>query len=266
MSSPAYDAILQVIGVAYTYQPSRAMRRRLTANLTRHHSSQTQDFSYFFKSEPEHVVRSGMPLRLRAGLDGEESVPHWPEPELVVLLGPDHEPVGYTLGNDLTAFAIEARGRDERFDGTYFGKCWPGSCALGPRFVTPEELGDDGAVEITMRITRGGERIYQYVYSTSRRTRAFSTVPDLVVEHYGRYLSDPPPSKRVRMDPGGGRLRAGTAIMLGAGVIVPSRAYCQEGDVITVSCPQIGELTNTVARAEPARTGLASRALRAGLP
>jgi len=184
MSSPAYDAILQVIGVAYTYQPSRAMRRRLTANLTRHHSSQTQDFSYFFKSEPEHVVRSGMPLRLRAGLDGEESVPHWPEPELVVLLGPDHEPVGYTLGNDLTAFAIEARGRDERFDGTYFGKCWPGSCALGPRFVTPEELGDD----------------------------------------------------------------------------------CQEGDVITISCPQIGELSNTVARAEPARAGLPSRPLRAGLP
>ena len=64
----------------------------------------------------------------------------------------------------------------------------------------------------------------------------------------------------------GGLLPAGTAIMLGAGVIVPSRAYCQVGDVITVSCPQIGELSNTVARAEPAPAGLSSRPLRAGLP
>jgi 2-dehydro-3-deoxy-D-arabinonate dehydratase len=245
MSSLACDHIQQVIGVAYTYQPSLAMRRRLTTGVVRHHSSQTQDFSYFVKSGPRDIVACGMPLLLRRDVAGNGLVPHWPEPELAVLLGNRHRPVAYTLGNDLTAFAIEARGRDDGFDGTYFGKCWPGSCALGPRFVSPDELGDDGALQIEMRITRDGQQIYRHAYSTARRKRDFREVPDLVVEHHRRYAPEPPPSKRVLLDEDGW-LAAGTVVMLGTGIIVPQRAYCQPGDVVTVSCLPIGDLTNVV--------------------
>jgi 2-keto-4-pentenoate hydratase/2-oxohepta-3-ene-1,7-dioic acid hydratase in catechol pathway len=139
----------------------------------------------------------------------------------------------------------DAAGDAGRRRPTYLGKCWPGSCALGPRFVSRDELGDDGALQIEMRINRNGQQIYRHSYNTARRKRDFREVPDLVMEHHRRYAPEPPPSKRVLLD-GSGWLAAGTVIMLGTGIIVPQRAYCQPGDVVTISCPPIGELTNLV--------------------
>jgi 2-dehydro-3-deoxy-D-arabinonate dehydratase len=245
MSSGPYEAIGQVVGAAYTYQPSLAMRRRLTATIDRSHSSQTQDFSFFVKGGPSDVVGSGQSLALRRDNVTGELVPHWPEPELAILLGERHEVLAYTLANDLTAFAIETRGRDRDFDGTYVGKCWPGSCALGPELVAPDRVGDDGALEIGMTIERGGRTIYRYVYSTARRKRPFCEIPGLIVEYRRRFGDEPPPSKRIRVEPDG-HLPAGTVVMLGTGVIVPGRAYSQHGDVVTVFAAGLGELRNPI--------------------
>ncbi|TMC02257.1 MAG: fumarylacetoacetate hydrolase family protein [Chloroflexi bacterium] len=245
MSSGPYEAISQVVGAAYTYQPSLAMRRRLTATIDRSHSSQTQDFSFFVKGGRENVVQSGQSLALRRDAETGELVPHWPEPELAILLGERHEVRAYTLANDLTAFSIETRGRDRDFDGTYVGKCWPRSCALGPEFVPPERIADDGALEIGMTIERDGQTIYRYVYSTARRKRPFSEIPRLIVEYRRRFGDAPPPSKRIRVEPDG-HLPPGTVIMLGTGVIVPARAYSQRGDVVTIFSDGFGELRNRI--------------------
>ena len=39
---------------------------------------------------------------------------------------------------------------------------------------------------------------------------------------------------------------AGTVVMTGTGIIVPQEAALAPGDVVTISVPEIGDLTNTV--------------------
>jgi fumarylacetoacetate (FAA) hydrolase family protein len=38
--------------------------------------------------------------------------------------------------------------------------------------------------------------------------------------------------------------------MTGTGIIIPQEAALAEGDVVTISIPEIGDLTNTVCRIE----------------
>jgi 2-dehydro-3-deoxy-D-arabinonate dehydratase len=42
------------------------------------------------------------------------------------------------------------------------------------------------------------------------------------------------------------RVPAGTVVMTGTGIIVPQEAALAPGDVVTISVPEIGDLTNTV--------------------
>lgn len=235
----------QVIGGAYTYAPSLAMRKRLTQNIARHHSSQYDSFTFFYKAPPENVAASGDTLLMRNHPATGEKVPHWPEAELAILLGEHHEITAITLANDFTAYAIEVQGRDDHFDGTYFGKVWPGSCALGPHFVDIEQVGDLGQLTIGMRITRQGEIIYENSYATSRRRREFHEIPELAVAYRRSFGDAPPPSKNIPL--AGDYLPAGTVLMLGTGIIVPRRAYSEPGDQVTIYCDAIGELSNVIA-------------------
>ncbi len=236
--------IRQVIGGAYTYQPSLAMRKRLTQDIAKHHSSQYDNFTFFYKAAPENVAASGGKLVLRQHPDTGEAVPHWPEAELALLLGERHEVLAITLANDFTAYAIEVQGRDEKFDGTFFGKVWPASCALGPHFVGIEQIDDLGQLTIGMKITRQGNTIYENTYSTCRRRREFHEIPDLAVAYRRSFGEHPPPSKNIPLD--GDYLPAGTVLMLGTGIIVPKRAYSEPGDVVTIHCDAIGELVNEI--------------------
>jgi 2-keto-4-pentenoate hydratase/2-oxohepta-3-ene-1,7-dioic acid hydratase in catechol pathway len=246
MSSPAYDGTSLVIGVAYTYDTSRAARRELTRDTPRH-SSWTDAFSFFVKCRLDETSPHGGELRLNPGLTNGGPPPHWPEAELAALLGPGHEIVAYTLANDFTAFTVETGTGAGDSDNTYLGKCWPGSCGLGPAFVPAGELGPVDDLPVTLRIERGGRRIYDETYRTSSRTREFSEVADLVVRRRKRFGDAAPRSKRVRLD-GSGRLPAGTVILLGTGLIVPPEAYCRAGDRITISCQGLGELSHVIRR------------------
>ena len=236
--------VRQVIGGAYTYQPSLAMRKHLTQNIAKHHSSQYDSFTFFYKAAPEHVAANGEELVLRRHPTSGEVVPHWPEAELAILLGEQHEVRAITLANDFTAYAIEVQGRDDHFDGTYFGKVWPASCALGPKFINIKQAGDLGQLTVGMKITRQGKTIYENTYSTSRRRREFHEIPALAVAYRRSFGEHPPPSKNIPLD--GEYLPAGTVLMLGTGIIVPKRAYSEPGDVVTVHCDAIGELVNVV--------------------
>lgn len=242
MWSPGSDGASLVVGVAYTYDTSRAARRELTRDRPGH-SSWTDAFSFFVKCRVEETSPDGGELTLRPN----GPAPHWPEAELAALLGNDHEIVAYTLANDFTAFTVETGAGAGDSDNTYLGKCWPGSCGLGPAFVPASELGPVDDLPITLRIERGGRTIYADTYRTSSRNREFSEVADLVVRRRERFGDAAPRSKRVRLDESG-RLPAGTVILLGTGLIVPPEAYCRAGDRITISCPGLGELSNVVIR------------------
>jgi 2-keto-4-pentenoate hydratase/2-oxohepta-3-ene-1,7-dioic acid hydratase in catechol pathway len=242
MFSPASDGTALVVGAAYTFDTSRAARRELTRDQPGH-SSWTEAFSYFVKCRLDEASPHGGELRLHPA--GE--VPHWPEAELAALLGPGHEIVAYTLANDFTAFTVETGAGPGGRDKTSLGKSWPGSCGLGPSFVPAPKLGPVDDLPITLRIERGGRRIYAGTYRTSTRRFEFSEVADLIVRRRRQLGEEPPRSKRVHLDESG-RLPAGTVILLGTGLIVPPEAYCRAGDRITVSCPGLGELSHLVSR------------------
>ena len=244
MSSPPYDGTPLVVGVAYTYDTSRTARRELTRHKPGH-SSWTDAFSYFVKCRLDEASPHGGELRLNPGATTGGTTPHWPEAELAALLGPGHDIVAYTLANDFTAFTVETGTGTGDSDNTYLGKCWPGSCGLGPGFVPAAELGPVDDLPVTLRIERGERRIYADTYRTSSRRREFSEVADLIVRRRRRLGEAAPRSKRVHLDESG-RLPAGTVILLGTGLIVPPEAYCQAGDRITVSCPGLGELSHVV--------------------
>src|SRR5919198_1960497 len=241
MSSPACDGTSLVVGVAYTYDTSRAARAELTRDQPGH-SAQTGAFSYFVKCRLDEASPHGGELKLHPS----GSVPHWPEAELAALLGPGHDIVAYTLANDFTAFTLETGAGAGESDNTYVGKCWPGSCGLGPAFVPADELGPVDDLPVTLRIERGGRPIYAHTYRTSSRNREFSEVADLVVGRRERFGNAAPHSKRVHLDESG-CLPAGAGVLLGTGLIVPPEAYCRAGDRITISCPGLGELSQVVA-------------------
>ena len=240
-----FESITQVIGVAYTFRPSLAVRHYLTRDISADHSSKRGDFSYFFKGDKQSIGRHKEELLLRRDPVTNQLAKHWPEPELAILLGAKHQIISYTLANDLTAATIELRGRTADFDGTYFGKVWFRSGSVGPRFVSASEIGDASELLIGLRVIRKGQIVYDQSYLTSRRLRSFTEIPNAVISCFRSFEADPPPSKRITLE--NGFLAAGTLIMLGTGLIVQHKYFCEPGDGLTVYCPKIGELINPVA-------------------
>jgi fumarylacetoacetate (FAA) hydrolase family protein len=240
-----FGPITQIIGVAYTYQPSLAMRHHLTQSITAHHSSKYDNFSYFYKGDSRSMVGHEQELYLRLDPLSGRLAEHWPEPELAALLGEQHEIKAYTLANDLTAFKIETRGRTEDVDGTYLGKAWKRSGSLGPRFVAASAIGDTSNLMIGLNVVRQGRTIYDQNYSTSRRLRPFEEIPKAIVAYHNQFGSALPPSKRIVVGPEG-FLPSGTVIMLGTGLIVNRNYLCEPGDRLSIYCSSIGTLNNTV--------------------
>lgn len=247
--SESLPPIVQVVGVAYTYRPSWAVRHFLTEKALGQHSSKDKTFSYFYKGDGRSILGHNQKLYLRNDPATGRMASHWPEPELAVLLGPRHRILAYTLANDLTAISIEARGRTRQIDGTYEGKVWQRSGSLGPTFLPTSALDDAYKLDIGLRIERDGRPVYDQTYSTGRSLRHFHDIPDEIVKCYRTYGDELPPSKRILLDQDG-FLVAGTVIMLGTGLIVGERYTLQPGDEITVSCSSIGELHNVLVRQE----------------
>jgi 2-keto-4-pentenoate hydratase/2-oxohepta-3-ene-1,7-dioic acid hydratase in catechol pathway len=238
-------ALSQIVGIAYNYLPSKQMRRRLTAGIDSHHSSQEKDFSYFYKGSEVSMSRHQEPLKIRKHPFTNDEMDHWPEAEVAILMGENHEIAAYALANDFTAIGIEKQGRSEEFDGTYFGKFWNGSCSLGPRWVPAREI-DDSDLEVTLKIERATRIPYEASFNTSKRKTGFEELPGKIAEYHDSFQGNLPPSKRI--DIVNGKLPNGTIILTGTYLIVPERWYSQEGDLITISSEQLGTLQNEVAQ------------------
>jgi len=93
--------------------------------------------------------------------------------------------------------------------------------------VTPDEVGDPYALEIRCRVERAGRAVFEGSASTAQLKRRF---PDLV--QWLLRSNDVPP---------------GSILSTGTGIIQPLETGLEEGDVVTISCPQIGDLRNPVA-------------------
>ena len=143
-----------------------------------------------------------------------------PEPELGVVIGSRCEILGYTLGNDVSAWDIE------RENALYLpqSKVYTACCSLGPVLVTPDEIGDPYSLRMSCTITRGGRATFSGSVSTDKLVRKFEELIDCV----SRSNTLPTP----------------TVILTGTGIIVEQDAALQPGDICSIHVPEIGTLSN----------------------
>lgn len=169
----------------------------------------------FFKATAARCSGPGEPIGLR-----KDATFTAPEPELAVVLGAAGEIVGYTLGNDVSAWSIE------RENPLYLpqSKTYRGCCALGPVLVTAEEIRDPRKLEIRCRILRDGNCRFEGAVGVGQMKRQIRELVDWLLR------SNPVPE--------------GTVLLTGTGIIVPPDAALAEGDVVELSCDAIGTLRN----------------------
>ena len=223
----------EVWGAGVTYRPSADFRdadmEAGSGIYDRAHRAERPEL--FFKATASRSVGSGEPIGLRA-----DATLTAPEPELAVVVASDGHVLGYTLGNDVSAWSIE------RENPLYLpqSKIYDGCCALGPALVTADEVRDPRSLEIRCRVLRAGAVRFEGVVSVSQMKR---TVGELV----GWLLRS-------------NSVPDGTVLLTGTGIIAPPDVALAEGDVVEISCEPIGTLRN------PCRVVRAGAAASSGLP
>ena len=146
-----------------------------------------------------------------------------PEPELAAVLGQGGQILGYTLANDVSAWDIE------RENALYLpqSKVYNACCALGPVIVTADELTDPYNLTLTCTIVRAGKTLFEGSVSTSRLHRKLEKLTEFLLR--------------------ANNVPAGSVLLTGTGIIVKEDAALAPGDVVSISAPEIGTLTNIAA-------------------
>jgi len=172
----------------------------------------------FFKGTARVCVGPGKPIGIRP--DSQATVP---EPELAILLGSRGAILGYTLANDVTAWDLA------RENPLYItqAKIFSGCCALGPYFVTPDELSDPYNLDIACTIRRGDRTVFSGSVSTSSLNRRIEALVEYLIR------GNPVPS--------------GSVLLTGTGIMVARDSALAPGDVVSISAEGIGEMSNPAA-------------------
>jgi 2-dehydro-3-deoxy-D-arabinonate dehydratase len=172
----------------------------------------------FFKATASRCVGHGEPIGKRS--DSQFTAA---EPEVALAIGASGRVLGYALCNDVSAWDIE------RDNPLYLpqSKVYLACFAFGPCLVTPDEIRDPSALVLTCHVTRNGQELFRGSASTGDLRRPFSELVDCL-RH-----SNPVPT--------------GTVLATGTGIIQPLTAGLEPGDIVTIACPELGELRNTVA-------------------
>jgi 2-dehydro-3-deoxy-D-arabinonate dehydratase len=171
----------------------------------------------FFKATARRVIGPGGNIRIRT--DATWSVP---EPELTLVINPNAEIVGYTIGNDMSSRDIEGE------NPLYLpqAKVYDGSCALGPCVLLADTpLPKSTAISISIK--REGSVVFTGSTSIAEIKREFNEL----VSYLFRDNTFP----------------TGACLMTGTGVVPEDDFTLAHGDVVTIVIDGIGTLSNTVA-------------------
>ena len=146
------------------------------------------------------------------------------EAELAVVIGVSGGVVGYTVGNDMSAWDIE------RENPLFLpqSKIFQGSFGFGPVIATPASIPDPHALTIHCVIERAGRTLFEGRASTGDLKRRVEELVDWL----GRYNPLP----------------AGSVLSTGTGILVPDQHALTPGDVVTITIDGIGTLRNSVRR------------------
>jgi fumarylacetoacetate (FAA) hydrolase family protein len=187
------------------------------------------DAEVFSKSQPMSAVGFGADVGLLAA-----SVWNNPEPEIVLAVNSRGGIVGATLGNDVNLRDIEGR------SALLLGKCKDnnGSCAIGPfvrLFDDTFSLDSVRTASVSLRVEGADD---DFVLDGVSHMSEISRDPaDLVAQTCGRH----------HQYPDGFMLFLGTMFSPIKDRDAPGGGFTHHlGDLVTISTPQLGALTNTV--------------------
>ena len=169
----------------------------------------------FFKGTARVCVGPNEPVGIRP-----DSTFTAPEPELALVLNSRADIVGYTLGNDVSAWDIERENPLYLPQSKVYDRC----CALGPFLVTPDEIDDPYQLDMTCSIRRHGDVTFKGRASTAQLRRRFEELVEC-----------------LRL---GNSIPAATVLLTGTGIIVTQEAALAPGDVVTIDVPGLGSLVN----------------------
>jgi 2-dehydro-3-deoxy-D-arabinonate dehydratase len=173
----------------------------------------------FFKATASRTVGPNAPL----GLRGDSRLTAV-EAELAVVVGRGGRIVGYTAGNDLSAWDIERENplflpQSKIFDGCF---------ALGPVLATPAEVGDAHSLDLVCRILRRGALRFEGRVNTRELKRRCEELVDWLCR------DNPVP--------------LGTVLSTGTGILVPDEHALDDGDLVEIELQKVGTLRNPVRR------------------
>lgn len=170
----------------------------------------------FMKCLPWKVVGPGAAVAIRK--DASWSVP---EPELVLVVNPRGEIVGYTIGNDMSSRDIEGE------NPLYLpqAKIYDGSCAIGPGIlVRKDPLPESTRITLTIR------REDATAFAGETTLKEMKRRPEELVEFLYRDQT----------------FRSGCFLFTGTGVVPPDSFTLKTGDTIRIGIDGIGVLVNEV--------------------
>jgi 2-dehydro-3-deoxy-D-arabinonate dehydratase len=206
----------EVWGAGVTYRRSADFREEGSGIYDRVYMADRPEL--FFKATAGRCAGPGQPIGRR-----RDSAFTATEPELALVLGSRCTVLGFTLANDVSAWDIE------RENPLYLpqSKVYNGCFSFGPVIVTPDEIKDPYALDLHCRVERDGREVFSGSASTGQLKRQLPEIVDWL--------------RRSNAVP------TGTVLSTGTGIIQPMEVGLEEGDVVTISCPGIGELRNPVA-------------------
>ena len=180
----------------------------------------------FFKANARRTAGPDDAIVIRA-----DSTWDVPEPELAVVANAHGEIVAYTICNDLSSRSIEAE------NPLYLpqAKIWTHSCALGPALVPVSEIADPYALQVRLRITRGGSIAWSGESTMASFVRRFD---DLL-----GYL--------FRED----EFPDGVVLSTGTGLVPPDLFTLKADDVVEIEIDRIGVLRNPIIRGKSSLRG-----------
>ncbi len=209
----------EVWACGVTYEMSREARKRESDSPTVYglvYDAPRPEL--FFKSTPHRVVGPGDAVAIRGDSDWDV-----PESELTLVITPQMEIVGYTIGNDMSSRDIEGENPLYLPQAKIYERC----CALGPVVRLIGRV-DPMNLEVTCTIYRDGDAVFQGNTNTSNIHRPLESM----VDYLGRC----------------NRFPSGAFLLTGTGVVPPDSFTLEEGDEVEIAFEELGTLRNPVIR------------------
>ncbi len=202
-------------GVTYAWSREARVREAVTKDIyVRVYEAERPEL--FFKSIGSKAVGPHNWIGLRG--DSKWNVP---EPELVLVLNPGMQIVGYTIGNDVSSRDIEGE------NPLYLpqAKVYRHACAVGPVITIADTAFNAHNLPIKLGIVRDGATVFEAETSTAQLNRP---LPELA-GFLGRYDD----------------FADGVLLFTGTGIVPPDDFTLHHGDQVTITIAGIGALRNT---------------------